>query len=121
MPVDSMRPRFAPISHTPREFDKGGRTRSHRRMAALLLLAGLAFSEFAWADTDDPRFRQLDTDNDGFISLTEAAKDKALADVFAQFDANKDERLDRLEFAAAEQAQQDDQNKKEPLPPKNQR
>ena len=47
-------------------------------------------------------FKQIDADQNGMISQTEAANNQALAPVFDQVDANHDGMLDSDEFARFE-------------------
>ncbi|MBX6392605.1 MAG: hypothetical protein IRY96_03965 [Burkholderiales bacterium] len=73
-----------------------------RPFAATLGAGLLAFAlAIARADTEeDPLFDRLDADMDGFLSRTEAARDKELAQRFERLDLNRDGRLDKLEFEA---------------------
>jgi hypothetical protein len=48
-----------------------------------------------------PSFSQLDANDDGYISVTEAAADPRLMSVFERADKDDDMRLDRDEFRAA--------------------
>lgn len=63
------------------------------KMIAFTLITA---SAFAFANTD--KLAQLDTDNDGRISVEEASNDAALADMFAQLDTNKDGYLSASEL-----------------------
>lgn len=47
----------------------------------------------------------LDKDRDGFVSRAEASGVPMLINVFDKFDRNRDNKLDRVELEAAEQAQ----------------
>jgi Ca2+-binding EF-hand superfamily protein len=48
---------------------------------------------------DEDKFSQLDADEDGLISIEEAAADAALAAVFTELDADKDGYLTPAEYA----------------------
>jgi osmotically-inducible protein OsmY len=48
--------------------------------------------------TPNPDFVRLDTNKDGFISRSEAAKDKKISSNFSKFDENKDGKLSEDEF-----------------------
>ncbi len=48
-----------------------------------------------------PTLDVLDKDHDGFISSTEATGSKDIASVFTQADADKNGKLDRMEYAQA--------------------
>lgn len=48
--------------------------------------------------------RYADEDRDGFVTRKEAKSDKALAAAFDRYDADKDDKLDRAEFARLEGA-----------------
>lgn len=73
-------------------------------LAASIVAFGLAAEPALGQDSmrqaADVQFQQLDTDNDGFITRSEAAKIPGVAERFAKFDANRDGRLDRSEYAA---------------------
>ena len=49
--------------------------------------------------------QMIDKDRDGFVSRAEASGIPMLLKVFNKFDRNRDNRLDRVELEAAEQAQ----------------
>jgi Ca2+-binding EF-hand superfamily protein len=75
-----------------------------RFLAASIFALGLAAEPVLGQDSmrqaADVQFQQLDADSDGFVSKAEAAQIPGVAERFAKFDANKDGRLDRSEFAA---------------------
>jgi len=48
-----------------------------------------------------PTLDALDKDHDGFISSTEAGSSKDIASVFTEADADKNGKLDRMEYANA--------------------
>ena len=66
----------------------------------------LAFGAYAADDNKDrraaadpePGFNNLDVDNDGKLTRTEAAKDKSLAAKFKEADRNNDGTLTRAEY-----------------------
>lgn len=75
-----------------------------RFLAASVVALGItgepAVGQDATRQGADTQFQQLDGDSDGFVTRTEAAKMAGIADRFAKFDANRDGKLDRAEFAA---------------------
>lgn len=54
--------------------------------------------------TPNPDFVRLDTNKDGYISRSEAAKDKKISSNFSKFDVNKDGKLSEDEFTKLESA-----------------
>ena len=52
-------------------------------------------------DKNDPGFNKLDKNNDGYLSRTEAARNKTLAKNFKQVDKNGDGKLSRAEYLEA--------------------
>jgi len=50
---------------------------------------------------DDPGFNKLDSNNDGYLSRAEAAKNPTLAKNFKQVDKNGDGKLSRTEYLTA--------------------
>jgi Ca2+-binding EF-hand superfamily protein len=71
------------------------------RLAAALALASLAAAPLAFAQTTapaQPKRMALDSNNDGVIDRSEAAKMPRLAERFDQLDRNRDGRLDRSEL-----------------------
>lgn len=60
--------------------------------AALILGAGAAYA------ADVPNFNQMDKDNDGALTTSEAAANPKLADQFARVDDDGDGRLSRFEY-----------------------
>jgi Ca2+-binding EF-hand superfamily protein len=75
-----------------------------RFLAASILALGItaepALGQDSTRQSADMEFQQLDVDGDGFITRAEATKIPGVAERFAKFDANKDGKLDRSEFAA---------------------
>ncbi|NCP64162.1 MAG: hypothetical protein GW763_04220 [Paraglaciecola sp.] len=63
----------------------------------ILVLSILLTTTAVMADED--KFSQLDTDEDGLISIEEAAADASLAAVFTELDADKDGYLTPAEYA----------------------
>jgi len=77
------------------------RNRKSLLLLALLLstgAAGLAVAADTPAAADKPARAKLDTNGDGFIDRTEAAKSPRLAAQFDTLDANKDGKLSREEL-----------------------
>lgn len=68
----------------------------------LTALTLITVSGFAWAGADKATFQNLDTNNDGQITLDEASKSSGIKARFTQADANRDGRLDAAEFSALE-------------------
>lgn len=71
------------------------------RLAAALALMSLAAAPVALAQTSapaQPKRMSLDSNNDGVIDRSEAAKMPRLAERFDQLDRNRDGRLDRSEL-----------------------
>lgn len=72
--------------------------------ATLSATAGAQSSTSAQARSGDtqqasnPDFVRLDKNKDGFVSRSEAAKDKKISSNFKKFDANKDGKLSENEF-----------------------
>ena len=69
-------------------------------IVALGIVGGPAVGQDSTRMDADARFAQLDADQDGFVTKAEAAKIPGVAQRFDRFDANKDGKLDRNEFAA---------------------
>lgn len=73
-------------------------------LAASILALGLAeapvFAQDSIRTDADTHFQQLDTDNKGYLTRSDVAGNPQLAQRFAKFDANKDGKLDRGEFAS---------------------
>lgn len=67
---------------------------------AIVLGTGLPATGYSAADrsTENPAFRKLDTDRDGFVSREEANKWRDSARAFSEADQDGDSRLDRDEF-----------------------
>lgn len=68
----------------------------------LTALTLITVSGFAWAGADRATFQNLDTNNDGQVTLDEANRSPEVKARFTQADANKDGRLDASEFSALE-------------------
>ena len=69
-------------------------------MLALGIVAGSAVGQDSMRADADAQFQQLDRTNKGYLTRADMSGTPTLAQRFAQFDANKDGRLDRGEFAA---------------------
>ena len=69
-------------------------------MLALGIVAGPAIAQDSMRADADAQFQQLDRTNKGYLSRDDVANTPAIAQRFAKFDANKDGKLDRAEFAA---------------------
>lgn len=67
-------------------------------MKKLITLVALTFASMAVIAEED-LITKLDSDNDGRISIEEAAEDAALAAMFAELDINKDGYLSSSELA----------------------
>jgi Ca2+-binding EF-hand superfamily protein len=67
---------------------------------ALGITADPALAQDSTRQSAETQFQQLDGDNDGFVTRAEATRIPGVAERFAKFDANKDGKLDRGEFAA---------------------
>lgn len=63
----------------------------------LLFGLGLVLS-FSVSGFSFPSFQSLDKDNNGYITKQEAKTDLDLRDLFDEFDANKDLKLNPVEF-----------------------
>ena len=68
----------------------------------LTALTLITVSGLAWAGADKATFQNLDTNNDGQITLDEAKKSPEVKNKFTQADTNKDGKLDAAEFSALE-------------------
>jgi len=66
--------------------------------SALALAAGSAFAD---KPANDPGFNKLDSNNDGYLSRIEAAKNPYLAKNFKVADKNGDGKLSRTEYLSA--------------------
>jgi Ca2+-binding EF-hand superfamily protein len=67
--------------------------------AALALAVGAAYSQDKIGkDQNDPGFNKLDKNNDGYISMSEAAANPELAKKFKEADKNNDSKLSRTEY-----------------------
>lgn len=62
-------------------------------------MMAVALSSTAWAGSN---FQTLDTNQDGYISPSEAADDAELSSQWSRIDANNDGRVDQAEFSALE-------------------
>lgn len=69
-------------------------------MLALGIMAGPAVGQDSMRADADTQFQQLDRSNKGYLSRDDVANTPTVAQRFVKFDANKDGRLDRSEFAA---------------------
>lgn len=68
---------------------------------ALAVGAGYAADEHIGKDKNDPGFKALDKNNDGYLSRTEAAGNPQLFKKFKQADKNGDNKLSRIEYLEA--------------------
>ena len=66
-------------------------------MKKLISLVALAFASMALI-ADEDLIAKLDSDNDGRISIEEAAEDASLSAIFAELDTNKDGYLSPVEL-----------------------
>ncbi|MEJ2299424.1 MAG: hypothetical protein P8X94_13180 [Woeseiaceae bacterium] len=67
------------------------------------LAVGLAMtSGIAMAASDTPTFNSLDANQDGYVSKSEAKKDKEVVSNWKAIDVNKDGKIDHAEFSAFE-------------------
>jgi Ca2+-binding EF-hand superfamily protein len=69
-------------------------------MLALGIAAGPAIGQDTMRADADTQFQTLDRANKGYLTREDVAGNPAVAQRFAKFDANRDGRLDRGEFAA---------------------
>jgi Ca2+-binding EF-hand superfamily protein len=70
--------------------------------AALALAVGASYAEDKIGkDKNDPGFKALDKNNDGYLSRTEAAGNPELFRKFKQADKNGDNKLSRMEYLEA--------------------
>jgi Ca2+-binding EF-hand superfamily protein len=73
-------------------------------VAASIVAFGLAgapaFAQDAMRADADTQFQQLDRSNKGYLTPADVSGQPTVAQRFAKFDANRDGRLDRSEFAA---------------------
>ena len=70
--------------------------------AALALAVGAGYADDKIGkDKNDPGFRALDKDKDGYISRAEAKGNPTLAKKFKEADKNGDGKLSRAEYLAA--------------------
>lgn len=69
-------------------------------MLALGIMAGPAVGQDSMRADADAQFQQLDRTKKGYLSRDDVANTPTVAQRFAKFDANKDGKLDRSEFAA---------------------
>jgi uncharacterized protein HemX len=67
-------------------------------VSALALGTGSALAD---RPKNDPGFNKLDSNNDGYLSRAEAAKNPYLAKNFKQVDKNGDGKLSRTEYLTA--------------------
>jgi hypothetical protein len=69
-------------------------------MLALGIATGPAVGQDSIRTDADAQFRQLDRIGKGYLTPDDVAATPPLAQRFAKFDANRDGKLDRSEFAA---------------------
>ncbi|WP_462168522.1 EF-hand domain-containing protein [Pseudoalteromonas lipolytica] len=65
---------------------------------ASLIICGLYSSMVFATESIGEKFKQLDRDEDGFLSRSESARDPALWSRFKSYDSDKDNRLSFAEF-----------------------
>ena len=70
-------------------------------MKKLIPLVVLTFASIV-VFADEDLIAKLDTDNDGLISIEEAAEDASLSSMFAELDTNKDGYLSPVELDSLE-------------------
>ncbi len=61
-----------------------------KKLLALIIAAGPAVGVFAGEQDKFPNFKQLDVDQDGKISVTEATADQEFASLFDKLDTDRD-------------------------------
>jgi len=69
-------------------------------IVALGLAGAPAFAQDAMRADADAQFQSLDRSNKGYLTAADVSGQPTVAQRFAKFDANKDGKLDRGEFAA---------------------
>jgi Ca2+-binding EF-hand superfamily protein len=69
-------------------------------MVALGLTGSPAIAQDAMRADADAQFAQLDRDSKGYLTRDDVVGISSIARRFVTFDANKDGKLDRVEFAA---------------------
>jgi Ca2+-binding EF-hand superfamily protein len=69
-------------------------------VVALGLVGAPALAQDAIRADADAQFQNLDRNRKGYLTAADVSGQPAVAQRFASFDANKDGRLDRGEFAA---------------------
>jgi len=67
-------------------------------VSSLALGTGAALAADTAKKDNDPGFNKLDTNNDGYLSRSEAAKNPYLAKRFKEADGNNDGKLSRMEY-----------------------
>ncbi|MFU2509902.1 MAG: EF-hand domain-containing protein [Pseudoalteromonas prydzensis] len=65
----------------------------------LTLLLAVSCSSFATPDNVAEQFKNLDRNQDGFLTRSESAKDPALWSRFKSYDSDKDNKLSLAEFS----------------------
>lgn len=71
-------------------------------LSLLLAMTGVYAGQTATGDESEERFVALDSNHDGTISPEEAEASPGLAAEFAAADENRDNKLDKTEFARFE-------------------
>ena len=74
-----------------------------RKQLALAILVG-SLSSAGWAGGESSAYKEVDANQDGYISQEEGAAVEGLTENWSAVDANQDGKLDEAEFARFEAA-----------------